>query len=224
MDNNSNQHNIFISKDKKFPREGKHAENPGAYGLAIRLLNPVVDPGDLIEAELFISGYGNITSSKVVFYPSPNLIDTNENISYILTGLGDNKDNEAKWGNEHISITPDGVALDLSESGLSLRNWGKATPYFDTNSNTLPTIATELKLEGNAPMHLFLKTKKKALPGVYSLQFLYTYYNGQQWKNCSQEINFTLRNFYQRHEIKVWLLGAFAALVSTVVAIYTIVG
>lgn len=224
MDDINIQNDIYIAKDKKFPREGIHADSPGAYGLAIRLTNTVINPGDLLEGELFISGYGNISLSKLVFYPSPNLIDTNENASYILTGLGDNNDNKAKWGNERISISHSGVALDLSESGLSLRNWERATPYFDTDTHPLPTIATERKLAGSAPMHLFLKTKKDALPGVYSLQFLYTYYDSQQWQNCLYEIQFTLRNFYQRHEIKVWLLGAFAALISTIVAIYTIVG
>ena len=212
-----------IPKNRLLPREGDHAEEIGSYGLAIRLHNSVIDPGDTVEVEIFFSGYGQITSSKLVFYTSPNLIDTDSGMSYILTGLDEEEDRKATWGHQRIPIDPTGTALDMSDSGLALRNWCKATSYFDVCQTPLPTIATEQKLRGYAPVHLFLKTKKSARPGMHSLQFLYTYYDGRQWRSYSETIQYTLRSFYQRHEMKVWLLGAIAALLATVIAIHTIV-
>ena len=213
-----------ISKNKQLPREGDHAEEAGSYGLAIRLHNSVVDPGGIVEVEIFFSGYGQVSSSKLVFYPSPNLIDTSANTSYVLSGLGEEEPDQATWGHQRIPVGPGGIALDLSESGLALRNWEKATPYFDVSQSPLPTIATEQRLREHAPIHLFLQIKKSANPGIHSLQFLYTYYDGKQWRNHSETLPLTLRSFYQRHEMKVWLLGALAALLAVIIAIHTIIG
>jgi hypothetical protein len=87
-----------ISKGKEFPLEGDHADQPGSYGLAIRIHNSVIDPGEIVEVELFISGYGQITTSKLVCCASPNLIETNSKESYVLTGLGEERKDQPTWG------------------------------------------------------------------------------------------------------------------------------
>jgi hypothetical protein len=57
------------------PREGWGAESPGSYAPALRLVRSRLDPGDDVEGDVFITGYGQIETAKLVFYPSSGIFD-----------------------------------------------------------------------------------------------------------------------------------------------------
>jgi hypothetical protein len=71
-----------------------------------------------------------------------------------------------------------------------------------------------------APINFDLKTSPEVLPGIYSINFILKYYNGEVWNTKSTSVNITVRNFYQRNEILVWLIGGIAAFLSIISAIY----
>jgi len=49
----------------KAPRESENADSNGHYEIAIRTHGDVVDPGEDIALDFFLTGYGEITGSKL---------------------------------------------------------------------------------------------------------------------------------------------------------------
>lgn len=60
----------------KTPLEGKNADKPGSYKQVFRVYTPIIDPGDVLKLELFISGYGITESPKLVSYPSNDIFES----------------------------------------------------------------------------------------------------------------------------------------------------
>lgn len=50
----------------------------GAYELVIRVAQPIVDPGDKLQVEVYISGYGVIHGARMVSYPSPSVFSLSD--------------------------------------------------------------------------------------------------------------------------------------------------
>ena len=216
--------NLFL--DDNAPRIGVGATRPGRYGLVIRLSYDVIDPGDSIEIEVFFSGYGEIVSSKAVFYPSPGIVDNDPEKSYAVYGMGTNEQGLSVWGSERVPLLSEGNSFFFC-GGLQANNWPCPTIYFDDRKAPgppdPPQVSTEVKLAGCAPLHVYLTTPRKVRPGSHSLHFLYTYFTGVTWESSSETVHFTIRNFYQRNEGRVWFLGAVAAFLGIVIAIWTII-
>jgi len=57
------------------PRNGENAEKAGAYEQCLKLITPVIHPGDIIEIEQYFTGYGEISGAKIAFYPSSEIFD-----------------------------------------------------------------------------------------------------------------------------------------------------
>lgn len=196
------------------PRNGPHAERTGSYGLAVRLSTTVVDPGETVTLEVYVSGYGEIQASKLVFYPSPAIVDERSSFRY---GLGV-KDGEsvACFGFQQSPLNSNGNTIDFS-GGRLFSGEERPTMYFDdASTGELPQISTEKKTLPTdcAPVQVELVTRPDARPGMYSIQFLFTYFNGSEWANSSETVQFSVRSFYQRYEGKIWILGALATVIA----------
>ena len=51
------------------PRTGPHALCPGEYRLAYRAVQAEINPGDMLQIEIYVTGYGEISGAKLAFYP-----------------------------------------------------------------------------------------------------------------------------------------------------------
>lgn len=113
------------------PRNGKFAEAPGAFSLATRLNQERFDPGDIMQIEVFIVGYGNITGAKVSVFLSPDIFVAGT--SYCLSGLKMSPVEEAgtryQWGKDKLFFDNGGATIILG--GLQLPKWDAATSFFD---------------------------------------------------------------------------------------------
>lgn len=197
------------------PRKARDAERTGSYGLAVRLSTTVVDPGETLTLEVYISGYGQIQGSKLVFYPSPAIVARGSSCRF---GLGP-PDGEglACFGFQKTDLDPLGNTIVFGVEPLSL-GAERPTMYVDARPAGDPhQISTETKsLPTNcAPVQVELVTRSDARPGMYSVQFLFTYFNGSAWANSSETVQFSVRSVYQRYEGWIWRAGA----VVTVIAI-----
>jgi hypothetical protein len=59
----------------------------------------------------------------------------------------------------------------------------------------------------SAPLIWKLKTKEDTKPGKYKLNFVWTYYNGNEWVVDNEEIEITVMNWYQRYDKEIQLFS-----------------
>jgi hypothetical protein len=193
----------------KSPLKGQHGDKPGRYQPAARILRPLIDPGDALELEVFITGYGEITLAKLVFYPSPNIFTEASEVWNL--GILDG----AKFtttGRKPQKVTSHGSVISF-EGGMGTTEWGRTTTFFDISKGSPPMISTEASLP-DAPIVYRMITRKDVNPGTYQLQFLLSYFNGSDWNVSSQQVNFTIRNILQRHELLIAGIAVIAAIVT----------
>jgi hypothetical protein len=168
------------------PLAREFGSGPGAYESVILISQPIADPGGRLQVEVYLSGYGVIQAAKVAFYPSPSVFT----ISRSVVATADDKPGP---------IDPLGMVASPDASRL-----------FDAKGKY--RISTECRTpRGNAPINLDLEVSGTAKPGPHSIQFVLTYFDGQTWKMASKNADFTIRNFYQRHEGPIWWVGGIAA-------------
>jgi len=191
------------------PLAGKFAEKEGHYELLVRNINPVIDPGEWLEIEGYITGYGIIQNSKLAIFVSSEIFEKESSIIHVdLT----KKENGIIFGGNPMPFEF-GKVIDYS-GGLKLKNWAQRTMFFDlSKKGETPIISTETK-QGQAPIFLRLKTKGKSKSGMYTMHFAFTYFNGIGWKGSRQDIKFTVRNVLQRNENFAWWIAIIATLIA----------
>jgi hypothetical protein len=201
------------------PRQGAFAEAPGSYQPVIRIRVPILDPGDTVEGDLFITGYGMIQTAKLVFYPSTGVFEAGP--GEFRFGIQDQDGLITFGGDTHKGVGADGLTIFLT-SGMEVAEWDRPTPFFDVEKGTLPRVATETRLT-NSPVEFRLPTQRNARPGQYTLTFVLTYYNGAEWRSSVQSVSFTIRNLLQRHEIAIAILAAIGVSLAMITDIAEIV-
>lgn len=209
MDNLQNEI-MRIRTDK--PRAGKNFESAGSYQLASKVYYNVVDPGGVLEFDQFITGYGLIGNSKIFCFVSDSVFEK-EN-SFCTHSLMKNKMG-VNFGGIKQKIDASGFHCQIA--GLKLDNWESSTSYFDLSDagddsdKACPIIATEVKML-NPPFSFKLKLKNKVLPGDYSMDFYFTYFNGEKWVCTKESVKFKVRSFLERHAPKLSYFGVAATL------------
>lgn len=186
-------------------RAGKFAEKPGHYEPAIVLFESQVNPGEFVRGEIFITGYGEIGTSKLQFYPSPNVFDDAASIVEYGHTL---KDDFLTFGGNQHGFDATGIQVSF-DGGVTL-GWKEPTMFFDLAYSALPQLSTETK-QGKAPVSFELKTRNKVRPGGYQIHFIFTYYNGSEWRATTQVVSFVVRNILQRHELGIAVVALIAA-------------
>ena len=204
------------------PQTASNAKKPGAYELALRATNAEVAPGDQLEIQVFVTGYGYIHGAKVAFYPPPYFIDSEQ--SSWTYDLGKLENGTIGFGVTKDSFEAEaGAVLAISPAGLLTPQWDHASLFFDVSiprpDDGVRQIATE-KRSPKAPIEFTLKTHRKIPVGTHELYFYLTYFNGTEWRTDSKRINATVPNWFRRHEALTWIIGvlSFAATVGALIA------
>lgn len=203
-----------------FSRKGPFADKPGSYQLLMRINNSVFDPGESIHLDTHISGYGFFNFGKITFYPAENVFDfDNSSCTY---GVGLDKSDELKLllGTDKISFSQSGVTIKLN---IQMKVVDEATqeiisnniPVVFDSSNVrkfdCPQVLTETDHHGKTILDVNLRLRDGIKPGCYALKFCLSYYNGEKWETSTQEVSFTVRDYFQRNENKIANIGAIAA-------------
>ena len=189
------------SIDNQKPLVKQFGSKPGSYDLLIRVSKPILDPGDRVHIDVYVSGYGQIRSACVYIMPSWSIFS----IADSRIAVGDSKAQAWDPLSELVCID-DRSFVDL---------------YADVPNRCM--VLTEVNTcppGSKAPLNLDLKTSSEVSPGIYSINFVLKYYNGEVWNTKSTSVNITVRNFYQRHEILVWFIGGVAAFLSIISTCY----
>lgn len=196
----------------KAPRNQPFAEKPGDYKIASRVYSYVINPGDTLKIDQFITGYGEIYQAKIIGYFSPDTFDTeNTRIVSGLIARFEENGMHIKWGKSEDKIRQDD-SIVMNISGWQAEGWKETTSAFDL-SNDSNIIATEVKLE-HAPIHYKLKTNNHLKPGAYHLSFYLTYFNGDSWCCVEERIDFKVQNPFERYNGVISALAAIALVVA----------
>lgn len=198
-----------ILPDLARPQMGEDADKAGAYAAVVRLGRSSVNPGELLEGDLFVTGYGQIDKAKLAFYPAADLVDTGG--STIRFGL-EKLANTYSWGGQEASFEEHGLVISLT-GGLRFPGAEHPNLFFDMRADRLPQIVTETS-QVRPPVTFRLKLRKDATPGQHTLHFILTYFDGFEWQSAPSQVSFTVRNILQRHEGLAALLATLAAVVA----------
>lgn len=194
---------------KSKPRTGKYGDEIGAYHLASRVFSKTVNPGDMFKFEQYITGYGDINSSKIRCYISSEIFDIES--SSIINSIKDDNGN-ISFGNQSDKITGEGFVCHIS--GIQLDGWEQSTMAFDVSGDeNSKTIFCENKVE-NAPFTYNLKLKDDVKPGEYSIDFYFTYYDGHRWQCNKETVDLKVRNFFETNAKIISTLAIVATSIS----------
>lgn len=192
------------------PRMGAHAAEPGKYYPATRIDRPVVDPGEMVRVQVYISGYGRILGSKLHFAPPLNLLNSQD--SRIRTDLK-MENGDFKFGARTMMLDEAGSVLALN-GGISFGGQPERTNYFDAvpaSADVVPPISTEQVWGDHTFADYLLAIRKDARPNTYALFLTLTYFNGAEWQIAQHTFSITVRNFYQRRETAIAAVAVAAA-------------
>jgi hypothetical protein len=192
------------------PRSKPFAKAPGSYEAAIRLTTPILDPGEALNLELFITGYGEICQAKLFFFPSDAVFDTKQ--SWAESGFHKTADGSFVWGGKRDFLVSTETAVFIAFQGIRLQGWAETTSFLDADS-VVNMVTTEMKYGGKAPLELSLQTLKDIKPGKYYIEFCFTYYDGQKWRSGTKRAEFTIRTFIERHQQKIAVWGLVASVI-----------
>lgn len=177
------------------PRTGKYADEIGAYHLASRVFSKTINPGEVFEFEQYITGYGDIRTSKIRCYISYEIFDKEK--SFVISSIKAENDT-ISFGNKEDKVGDEGFTCHLQ--GVKHEGWDDSTLMFDVGRENegAKSIFTESKV-GYAPFHYKLKLKDNVKPGDYTISFYFTYYDGHQWQCSRENVDLKVRNFFERN-------------------------
>ena len=187
------------------PRKALGGEAPGSYEVLVRVLRSTVDPGDKIDIQLFITGYGNIGGIKIFFYPPPDFItEIGSEISGFLVAPNSQTKIDFKDG---FSARLDGNSARMGFGDVSTES------EFD---RIVGLIHAENQVRDVPPFWLKLQTLKSARSGTHRLSLCATYFNVDEWKSSKQDIEIDVPSWFKRHEALTWAIGSILGIMALV--------
>ena len=177
-----------------------------SISLAAPYNKPIINPGDPMKFEVYISGYGHV-----------------ENITKIYASLPiDLVDDGTPFGTLQIRGNPVNITVNSSNAfWVSLPN-----DFFRQleNSNCYSVLThSELKYPYNekmmAPVTIYIKTSEDAPVGDNKIDLILTYSNGEKWYQDRQEINFHINSPIEMNGPKLFLIFSLLGLIISIVSI-----
>jgi hypothetical protein len=177
---------------------------------------------------LFFTGYGEIKAAKI-FLPIPTRIFDPAK-SHAYSDIATHPQGGFRWGARKVEILGDAVTIALT-GGIGHVTWKEGTTQFlDTNDDPkMRVISTEIvtdsnvgKDPGNAPLGFDLMTKSKIKAGQYSINIVFTYYNGTAWCSDSKVLEFKVQNFLEQYASIIGSIALIGSILGLIYALYPI--
>lgn len=188
------------------PRNWENFDAPGSYTLASRVSETVINAGDTLKFEQYITGYGEIKKCKIQCYISSDIFDYS--CSTLTNSISQTEDFQLYWGADTDNIGE--IGFSCMCQGLKAPKWKEETLFFDTSPGLL---LSEIKAT-KAPFDYSLKTKPHIKPGNHYIDFYLTYFNGAEWKSSKERVDFRVNNSFEKHSTIISFLAAVALLVT----------
>jgi hypothetical protein len=186
------------------------------YSLIVRNRTPMVNPGQTVQVEVFLSGYGIPAYNKLnIDWSSPYVINNADpgTLTVSIAAQTNASDQlQLLAGNKYLMVENLSTAGEVAflDPGffMPLANENSGLPYEIT-----PTAA-ENEWDNNPPILLKLNTSKQAEAGDYNISFIFTYDNGQNIVQNQAIASFHVTNWWERNEAWVTIVGVVFAVLS----------
>lgn len=191
---------------------------PGSYEFVLQANSETLDPGEVFSVAIFFSGLGIIELAKLFSGPPPGVFDDNE--CYVTSGFGPDPANPSRiiLGG-HREKVGSAMLLELGAKVKAPNGKVIATLFSPipgrSRDDSLQIVAETTN--PNPPLALDFTVAKKCRPGKYSIPFVLTFFDGDQWISKKEIATITVRGLFQRLEgVIAW--GSVVALGVTIAA------
>lgn len=192
------------------------------YTLIPRLIKPTIRPGETIEIEIYISGYGEVEKNKFSMFYSSRLVNQSDvgkieyNIGFATSQTtGETKvvaNNQQSY--HSAKLGPVGMTIGLNQGYFCDHpNLGSGSP------NNFPPIMSEVESDGMPPFRIKMNTSTKGIAGDYDIDFALTYMKGDEIKTDHKTVTIHVTRWLERNEKKATILGIVSGWLSVILAI-----
>jgi hypothetical protein len=206
------------------PRAGPFGDRPGVYSLVTKLFTPIIDKGDLVSFQLFFSGYGEIKIGKVFLTLPAEIFDAGKSkisSDFIL----DETVKKWWWGaNPYGQVTQ--TIVITQTGGVKLPWWDDTTQFFNPGDEKTIYLSTETVTtkdpgdkRGSGPMNFDLRTLSNIRPGNYSIDTVFTYFNGESWCTSPKRVEFKVQNFLERFATEIGCAAVIGSALAIVIGL-----
>ena len=191
--------------------------NNSIYSLIPRCRKTNIKPGDKLEIEIFMTGYGIPEYNKLDIKSSSPYVIASGLMYYSIKEATNNKTNEkqpvsGKAYLEEVPLTQIGIVMSLVRA------------YFMDNPRDLPKdidfgipmIMSENSWDDYPPILLTIITNKKAPKGDYDIYLTFTYSIQGNLSQDQKVVQFHINNWWERNQGWIGIIGAFIAIVSLI--------
>ncbi|WP_147435737.1 hypothetical protein, partial [Halobellus sp. Atlit-38R] len=165
--------------------------------------NPVVNKGETVRIQLFVSGSGSHSKHKLyINYSYENLLDTSE-------------PKNGSIGFFKMPITTDSGGINISSQELPPNasyfyepsRFGTATGKMtgETPDGQVPVRVSEATAGGYPPMWVELNISSEATPGDYGIPITFTHYDESTVAVTKETPTFHVNTWAEKHRTKIEL-------------------
>ncbi len=150
----------------------------------------VVNAGETVSIEMFISGVGDVEANKLVFTVPPNIIE------------GENITETYYFPAERTNETP---TIRLIHSGTDFYLEKEYFMYDSSKSGVFMNFGEETH-GGEEPLNLSFTINSSAPPGDYVISTVLFYKSGSQWYQSERNITIHIRSFFEQNMYLILVL------------------
>ena len=168
-----------------------------SFSLAAPHNKPIINKGDTMEFEVYISGYGHIENKVKIYASLPiGLVDGGTDYGHIFH-LGFNDRREVTKLDFPVN-TPNAFYVWLTNIFLKQIQIPNSDDYTDL---IFSELLHHIKGEASAPISINIITSKNAPACDKKIDLILTYSDGKKWYQDKQEIKFHINSIWEKYYI-----------------------
>jgi hypothetical protein len=205
------------------------------YSLVLRNKTPKLNPGETVQVEIYLSGYGIPARNKLhIQWSSDDVVDNNQP-GVIQAWLGSRIHEATKRKIPFKLVKPEEARIVLEgrphSGGLTIHlgsgTFLRPVQVLEPKNDEFERVACELMWDGKPPLLLNLKTSSDAPSGDYEIAFTFTYADGQGLFQDRRTVQFHIRDWQERNTWIVpsaFIIAFLSLLVTAIGTVYQILG
>jgi len=179
-----------------------------------------IDPGEVAQIKLYITGYGDVERNKLhVLYSVPDFLSASDSgrIYLPIAGLYNDSDEMVGIASGHLV-----GEKELGDAGTMVH---LPSSYFfepprQRGDEALPDIAAEGSHEGMAPIDAQINSDENAPPGDYEFTFTFTYEDDEgEIKQSKQTATVHVNSWFERNRATLRVVALLLTVLGVIVSV-----
>lgn len=177
-----------------------------SYSIVPKLQTPRIDPGDGIDIDVYLTGWGPTARNKLgIIHSHPDEWYDTDDPGTLFDRIAE----EEGTGNP-VSLADEDAAFDMNRVGT----FGSFSPgYFselrdhEPADYELPFIYSETHHATGAPLSVEIKTSDEIKHGDHEIKFVFTYVTDDEVEQDVRTVAFHVRPWWERHRRLLEVIG-----------------